>query len=230
MVAEVIRQINHSTAVDRAIRLEVGRWETDAYPGFHLEGPQAICDEVLKIEDCDILVGIFWTRFGTPTVSGETGTEHEIAKAVAAWRQYNRPQVMLFFNNKPPYLRTSSERRQWMQVAQYRENLSADGLFWDYADEVQFEHEFRQCFENFLRSRFPINQTARGEQQDHGTIPDPAIAPEHFITLAIHESIPKERWPAIIAAFSDLSNRYEGLVFEVKVMANTKESGGPNDA
>src|ERR1035441_6891329 len=128
MVAEVIRQINHSTAVDRAIRLEVGRWETDAYPGFHLEGPQAICDEVLKIEDCDILVGIFWTRFGTPTVSGETGTEHEIAKAVAAWRQYNRPQVnhpdpakqaptflfsMIFAPRQPRHLR--SGRRVTLQ-------------------------------------------------------------------------------------------------------------------
>jgi hypothetical protein len=61
---EVIAELNRGIAADRGLRMELGRWETDAYPGFHLEGPQGLIDPILKIEDCDILVGIFWTRFG----------------------------------------------------------------------------------------------------------------------------------------------------------------------
>jgi hypothetical protein len=34
---EVIDELNKSTAADRGLRLELIRWQTDAYPGFHPE-------------------------------------------------------------------------------------------------------------------------------------------------------------------------------------------------
>lgn len=51
----VIEELNSGIARDRDLRLELARWETDAYPGFHLDGPQELIDSVLRIEDCDIL-------------------------------------------------------------------------------------------------------------------------------------------------------------------------------
>ena len=77
----VIEELNKSIAADRSLRLELSRWETDAYPGFHPEGPQGLIDPILQIEDCAILIGIFWKRFGTPTADGTTGTEHEFLRA-----------------------------------------------------------------------------------------------------------------------------------------------------
>ena len=63
----VVTEVNRGVAADRGIRLEVARWETDAYPGFHPKGAQGLIDPVLLITDCDLLIGIFWKRFGTPT-------------------------------------------------------------------------------------------------------------------------------------------------------------------
>ena len=40
--------------------------ETDSAPGFHPEGPQGKIDADLGIANCDILVAIFWTKFGSP--------------------------------------------------------------------------------------------------------------------------------------------------------------------
>jgi hypothetical protein len=37
----VVEELNRGIAGDRSLRLELGRWETDAYPGFHPEGPRA---------------------------------------------------------------------------------------------------------------------------------------------------------------------------------------------
>ena len=34
----VVEELNRSVAGDRGLRLELTRWETDAYPGFHPEG------------------------------------------------------------------------------------------------------------------------------------------------------------------------------------------------
>ena len=44
-------------------------WETDAHPRLHPEGPQGLIDDILHPEDCDLLIGIFWKRFGTPTAT-----------------------------------------------------------------------------------------------------------------------------------------------------------------
>ena len=156
----VAEELNRTVAADRRIRLEVLRWETDAYPGFHIEGPQGICDEALQVEDCDVLVGIFWTRFGTPTPSGMTGTEHEINRAVISWQEKRSPQVMVFFNTAAPSLRSAAERRQWALVAEYREKFPSEGLFWEYDGSSQFEREFRRCLANYLREKFsPIPST-----------------------------------------------------------------------
>ena len=67
------------------------RWETDAYPGFHPEGPQGLIDAILRIEDCDILIGIFWKRFGTPVSDACSGTAHEFQRAYEAWQEHQRP-------------------------------------------------------------------------------------------------------------------------------------------
>jgi hypothetical protein len=55
----VIEELNNGLARDRGVRLELARWETDAYPGFHSEGPQGLIDGILRLDDCDILIGIF---------------------------------------------------------------------------------------------------------------------------------------------------------------------------
>jgi hypothetical protein len=77
------------------------RWETESCPGFHVDGPQGLIDPIIKIEEWDILICIFWKRFGTPIEKdGETGTEHKFYKAYEAWKQNRTPHSMLYFNQK----------------------------------------------------------------------------------------------------------------------------------
>ena len=52
-VPVVVAELNRGVAADRGLRLEVYRWETDVYPGFHAEGPQGLIDPILRIEDSD---------------------------------------------------------------------------------------------------------------------------------------------------------------------------------
>src|SRR5258708_22756296 len=96
-LAEVLEEVNRDTARPAELDLELARWETDARPGFHAGGPQALIDPILDIEDCDLLIGIFWSRMGTPTPSGETGTEHEFQTAYSSWTRKQRPDIMAYF-------------------------------------------------------------------------------------------------------------------------------------
>ena len=119
----VIEELNKNVAQDHGLRLELARWETDAFPGFHLEGPQGLIDAVLRIEACDVLIGIFWKRFGTPTHEAQSGTEHEFQRAYAAWQQHGRPHIMVYFNQKAATPRSKEETDQWGKVLEFQQNF-----------------------------------------------------------------------------------------------------------
>ena len=128
----VLEELNRGIAAAHGLRLELGRWETDAYPGFHAQGPQGLIDPILRIEDCDVLLGIFWKRFGTPTTDAGSGTEHEFLRAYAAWQQHGRPQIMVYFNRRDPKLRNTADLAQYAQVLQFQERFPGEGLWWPY--------------------------------------------------------------------------------------------------
>jgi hypothetical protein len=108
-VVLVVDELNRRVAPSHGCRLSVWRWETDARPGLHLEGPQGLIDERMAIDDADIVVGIFWKRFGTPTRDAGSGTEHELRRAWEAWRQRGRPDVMVYFCRREAAPATSAE-------------------------------------------------------------------------------------------------------------------------
>jgi len=93
----VVDELNRGVAGDRSCRLSLWRWEIDARPGMHLEGPQGLIDELMEIRDADVVVGVFWKRFGTPTQDASSGTNHELRRAWAAWLEHGRPEVMVYF-------------------------------------------------------------------------------------------------------------------------------------
>ena len=161
LVEQVCRDLNRTTAKDRNLRLDTWRWETDSYPGFHVEGGQGLIDDLMQIEDADLVIGIFWTRFGTPTSDGRTGTEHELDRAIAAWEKQQRPMPMLFFRTEPPQLRGVKARAQWAEVAAYQEKIGGrKGLYLEYEKPPDFERKLRSSFENHLHHRFPLHKTA----------------------------------------------------------------------
>ncbi len=68
VLPDVIEELNRNLGAVLHVDLKLDRWETDAYPGFYSEGPQGLIDSILRIDDSDLLIGIFWKRFGTPTM------------------------------------------------------------------------------------------------------------------------------------------------------------------
>ncbi len=152
VMPSVIEELNRGVAADRGLRLELSRWETDTHPGFHPDGPQGLLDPILNIADCDLLLGIFWKRFGTPTPDGKTGTEHEFGLAHEAWKEKQSPQIFVYFNQKPYTPNSKSEADQWGQVLEFRSKFLKEGLWWPYKGKVQFEKLVRNHLMNHIRS------------------------------------------------------------------------------
>ena len=154
-LSTVVEELNHGIARDRGVRLELARWETDAYPGFHPEGPQGLIDPILRIETCDILIGIFWKRFGTPVTDAQSGTEHEFRLGYEAWKQTRRPHIMVYFNQRAYTPKTREETDQWGQVLDFQRNFPKEGLWWPYRGRAQFERLVRNHLTQFLRQQGP---------------------------------------------------------------------------
>ncbi|MGH7597154.1 MAG: SUMF1/EgtB/PvdO family nonheme iron enzyme, partial [bacterium] len=146
----VIAELNRGVAHERHVVLELSHWKTDAYPGFHPEGPQGVIDPILKIEDCDILLAIFWKRFGTPAKGAASGAEHEIRTAIKARQSAGRPQIMIYFKEAARDLKMPEELRQYAAVLEFKQEISPLGLFWSFEDAADFERKVRQHLTHYI--------------------------------------------------------------------------------
>ena len=109
-------------------------------------------DPILNITDCDLLIGIFWKRFGTPTAEGKTGTEHEFNLAHEAWEDKGSPQIFVYFNEKAYTPKSKAETEQWGQLLEFKEKFPKDGLWWPYNGKAKFEKLVRNHLTNYIRS------------------------------------------------------------------------------
>src|SRR5258705_6762142 len=87
----VIEEIQDTIGKQLGINLSPFFWEHDLVPGVHPQGAQGLVDHQSNLPTCDVLVGIFWNRFGTPTSDGTTGTEHEFRQSFERWKSTQEP-------------------------------------------------------------------------------------------------------------------------------------------
>lgn len=90
IVRESLAAWNAENSHSRGAVLEPVAWETHATPDLSAH-PQEIINKQLPLGD--ILVGVFWRRLGTPTLTHQSGTQEEIERHVQAGRK-----VMLYFS------------------------------------------------------------------------------------------------------------------------------------
>jgi hypothetical protein len=132
----VVAEVNKNAGRQSKMMLELVKWETDAHPGVSLGGPQAVIDPQMPVEECDVVIGIFWRRFGTPTTFGDSGSSHEIERACESALRRRKPRVMVYFSERPSAPRTLEEIDQWRKVVEFRDRLGKLGLYFSY-DSVQ---------------------------------------------------------------------------------------------
>lgn len=144
-IVEIVRELNPILRSQWGLELDVLRWETDANPGFHPEGIQGRIDETLKITDCDIMIGVFWKRFGSPTKGKNSGTEYELDLAYNSWKNsgQRRPHTMIYFNKKKYQCKSKDEEDQLGKVTAYERKISAVALPGYYSNRVEFKNKVR---------------------------------------------------------------------------------------
>ena len=186
-VADAVQRVNRDMAHDRDVRFEVLDWKTHARPRVDEQGPQGPIDKDMPVGECDIVVGIFWNRFGTPIpeMGGQTGTEHEIRTAIAAWRKSGKPEVVVCFNDAPFKPRTVDESEQVTQVLRFRFSDELRGLELAYDGPNDFRDKIRDYLGQYLKAHYPVTP---GHVTNGKVLPAVAGDPTRYIKALREET------------------------------------------
>ncbi len=169
VVADVIHEWNSVNARERGVVLMPLRWETDTRPDIGL-GPQAAINRQ-TVDHADMVIGVFWTRLGTPTEAAASGTVEELDRVGEAGKP-----VMLYFSRTPidPEL---LDLEEYARLAGFRKRTYPRGL----VEKYQSLQEFRVTLTRHLamQVRDVIQKTAPISQD----LPVVAAAPQLKLTI-----------------------------------------------
>lgn len=127
-------------------------WERDATPELRDSGQGAINRQL--VDKADMLVGIFWTRLGTPTSEADSGTVEEIERVAGA----DKP-VLLYFSKRPVVL-DSVDPEQYALLQQAKERLMARGLVDQFESEDELSRKVTAALTRTIRERFAPTDAA----------------------------------------------------------------------
>ncbi|MGH2533156.1 MAG: hypothetical protein ACRDJW_12730 [Thermomicrobiales bacterium] len=128
-IPEFIYAWNAVHALDRRAILLPVMWETHVTPQMG-DRPQALINKQI-LDDSDTLVGVFWTRLGTPTGREKSGTVEEIQE----FRQQQKP-VLLYFSTAPVIL-DSVDPAQYQQLSEFKRECRKQGIVFDYGSVAE---------------------------------------------------------------------------------------------
>jgi len=130
LIPEVIAEWNAVHSLSNAAVIEPVLWETHSRPDLGGR-PQGIINKQL-VANCDLLIGAFWTRLGTPTGEAVSGTAEEIEQ----FRGAGKP-VLLYFSSAP-VVPESLDAAQYAALTEYRNSLGDQGLYFKYETLAEF--------------------------------------------------------------------------------------------
>ena len=158
IVRDVIAEWNAVHASDRSIVLLPVGWETNCSPELSGRPQQLINDRLLA--HADLLVGIFWTRIGSPTGKAISGSIEEIQEH----RRRGKP-VMLYFSNVPVAL-DSVDQTQYAQLTTFENWAKGEGLVEFFGSRDDFRGKFSRHLPLTLRDNSYLQSIVmRGENR-----------------------------------------------------------------
>lgn len=134
LTRKIIHEWNYVNSMKEKIALIPLGWETHSSPEMGDPAQKIINRQVL--EHSDLLIGIFWTRLGTPTNDFKSGTVEEIEEHIA-----KKKPTMLYFSTAPASPETI-DQKQIDELKKFRTECESRGLIEKYNSLADFYTKF----------------------------------------------------------------------------------------
>lgn len=177
----VIHDWNDVNAQRSQVMLAAVGWDSHSSPELGERPQELINKRILK--DCDILIGVFWTRIGTPTGRFESGTVEEIEEHVRAGKP-----AMIYFSSRPVEL-DSVNLDQYNQVKGIRKKLQEQGLVETYDNAEQFRQKLSKQLQFCLHKNIYLRNILETQQADNsGSDEFPFLGRKRKLALSEEEA------------------------------------------
>jgi len=167
VIRGVIHDWNDVNAEHTNTLLSAVGWDTHSSPELGARAQDLINTRVLK--NCDLLIGVFWTRLGTPTGSSPSGTVEEIEEHIQAGKP-----AMIYFSSKP-VAPESIDPAQYAKVKEFQSKLKDRGIIETYNNIEDFKYKLSKQMQLCLVN----NQYLRGlvaSASSFGAVGTPGVA------------------------------------------------------
>lgn len=159
----VVGELNRIFGNPFGVDLQAIRWETHAWPDVGDDARDVINGQIGRF---DILVGVMWRRFGSPTKRATSGTGEEFERAYNLFKKHGLPKIMFYFRTAPFYTTDLKELAQFRKVVEFRQALEKLGvLYWTYDAPLQFERNVREHLIRQILHVAEIPPVVDGEEQ-----------------------------------------------------------------
>lgn len=198
VVCSVIARWNAINAENHGVILLPVGWDTHSAPESGRTAQDYINEEIL--DRCDILIGIFWSRIGSPTKHFNSGTEEEIARHIGS-----RKLAMLYFSKKDYPSDVDTEqlnkvrefKKRYQNESLYREFLDANDLYNKLYDHIQIkvnEGKFRSTRDSDLLAK--IKDDDELAKQIERYIP---FVSKNLLEVIVDENRSDPVWEALVS-------------------------------
>lgn len=146
---EVIAAINREVGDEKGVRIETIRWEKDSHPAIGDDG-QAVINSQLHPENADFFIGIFWCKFGSPTLRAESGTEEEFNLAYERWLNTHSNKIQFYFKKSSAFP-ADLDGYQFEKVKAFKAKVSQCGcLYREFQNVLEFKDSLHEAILNEL--------------------------------------------------------------------------------
>jgi len=206
IIRECVYDWNYTDSVRNSLVLLPVGWETHSSPEIGIEPQEQINNRI--VDKCDLLVGVFWTRLGTPTSASGSGTLEEIERFLQA----EKP-VLIYFSNTP-VVPGSVDTDQLNAVRSFQDRVKRErlGLYETFSDKDELLKKFSRQLRITLQDNAFIQQAVEELRSV-----DQAIEESGLETV----SLPKEAVELLLAAAED-----KGIISVRSYLGGTSYSAG----
>jgi hypothetical protein len=187
ILSELVTEWNVHHGANKGVYVELVRWETHAFPAVG-DRPQAIINRQV-LDDSDLVVGIFWSHFGSPTGVAESGTEEEIERSISQGKK-----VMVYFSDRPLSPSTLNNA-EYTKVQSFKDKFRNRGLYWSYSDIDTFRNLLRRhvtaTLNSLIEEQSEQNETLRNIGDDPISI-----------------TLPSNYWIVVLGALDGLQQKF----------------------
>lgn len=162
LFSSIVSELNQGIALDHHLHFEPSFWDTDKHPRFQPDPPPSNDDSKLQVENYDVLICIFWTRFGSVTVDN-ISAKYEIERVYGTWRKHGSPQVLSYFNKSELFPTSDEEGRQLKEVEDFKQTHQKNLEWWHYGQLSELKRLIRNHIVYLVKDQLSI-KSVRLEQ------------------------------------------------------------------